>query len=496
MCRVAILAAVLGASACSPPPSPPQDSGTLKIGARSKGEAPTVVTDALFAEPLLAIDLQGRPTERLATSWKWENDGRALRLTLRPSVQFHDGTPVTGAAVAAILKQEIGREGTRGFEAVDGIEVPDDGTVVIRLKSPDAFLIGVLAGTLMVDDHKPDVGTGPFRIVTRRPTTEATRNDRYYRGRPEIAHVKVVPYDTPRAAWAALMRGDVDMAHEVNRESVEFTAGASRVTLYSSIRPFYIPLVFNVQHPILRRVEVRRALAQAINRDEIVARALRGRAQVAEDPVWPSHWAYNSAARHYQFNPAAASVRLDAAGFPVRPAAQGSGKMASRFSLKCVFWSEDTQFELIALLLQRQLADIGVDLVLERATQKELQARASSGQFDTYLFQMTSGRSFEWIYRFWHSTAPGLPVEFQNSGYTGADVALDRLRLSRSDDEIRSAIGDLRQRFYEDAPAAFLAWTQVTRAVDARFDVGDESSPDVFGNLWQWHLADATSASR
>jgi hypothetical protein len=151
---------------------------------------------------------------------------------------------------------------------------------------------------------------------------------------------------------------------------------------------------------------------------------------------------------------------------------------------------------LIALLLQRQLADIGVDLVLERATQKELQARASSGQFDTYLFQMTSGRSFEWIYRFWHSTPPGIPVEFQNSGYSGADAALDRLRESRSDEEIRSAIGDLRQRFYEDAPAAFLAWTQVTRAVDARFDVGDESSPDVFGNLWQWHLAEATSASR
>jgi peptide/nickel transport system substrate-binding protein len=415
---------------------------------------------------------------------------------LRPSVRFHDGTPVTAKAVAAILEQEIARPDARGFEAVDKIDVPDERTLVMRLKTPDAFLIGVLGGTLIIDDRKPDVGTGPFRLVTRRPTTEAVRNDNYYRGRPDIDRIKVLPYDTPRAAWAALMRGDVDMAHEVNRESVEFTAGASRVTLYSSIRPFYIPLVFNVRHPILAHPEVRRALAQAINRDEIVARALHGRAQVAEDPVWPSHWAYNSAARHYQFNPAAASVRLDAAGFPVRPAAPGSGRMASRFALKCVFWGEDTQFELIALLLQRQLAEVGVDLVLERATQKELLARASSGQFDTYLFQMTSGRSFEWIYSFWHSTAPGLPAEFQNSGYSGADPVLDRLRESRSDDEIRSAIGDLRQRFYEDAPAAFLAWTQVTRAVDARFDVGDESSPDVFANLWQWHLAGAKSASR
>lgn len=495
-CRVAIVAVFLGATACSPPPPIASDSGTLRIGARGKGETPSVVTDALFAEPLFALDLQGRPTERLATSWQWEDDGRTLRLKLRPSVQFHDGTPVTAHVVAAILEQEMARPDARGFEAVSRIDVPDEGTLVIRLRTPDAFLIGVLGGTLIVDAHKPDVGTGPFRLVTRRPTTEADRNERYYRGRPDIAHVKIVPYDTPRAAWAALMRGDVDMAHEVNRESVEFTAGASRVTLYSSIRPFYIPLVFNVRHPILGRVEVRRALAEAINRDEIVARALRGHAQIADDPVWPSHWAYNSAARHYGFNPAAARVRLDAAGFPVRPAAPRSGTMASRFQIKCVFWSEDTQFERIALLLQRQLADVGVDLVLERAPQKELLARAAAGQFDTYLFQMTSGRSFEWIYHFWHSTAPGVPVEYQNSGYTGVDAVLDRLREARTDADIRSAIGDLRQRFYEDAPAAFLAWTQVTRAVDARFDVGDQSNPDVFANLWRWRRSGNQSAAR
>src|SRR6478735_10926095 len=143
VCRVAVLATLVGASACSPPPSAPPDSATLRIGARSKGEAPSVITDALSAEPLFAIDLEGRPTERLATSWKWEEDGRVLRISLRPSVRFHDGTPVTAAAVAAILKQEIARPGARGFEAVDRIDVPDDATLVIRLKTPDAFLIGV-----------------------------------------------------------------------------------------------------------------------------------------------------------------------------------------------------------------------------------------------------------------------------------------------------------------------------------------------------------------
>jgi hypothetical protein len=163
--------------------------------------------------------------------------------------------------------------------------------------------------------------------------------------------------------------------------------------------------------------------------------------------------------------------------------------MASRFRIECLFWAEDPQFEPIALLLQRQLADVGVDLVLERAGGRELAERAAGGRFDTYLYQMTSGRSFECIYRFWHSPAPGAQAQFQDSGYTGVDAVLDRLRQARSDSDIRSAVGDLRQRFYEDAPAAFLAWTQVTRAVDARFDVGERATPEIFSNLWQWQRA-------
>jgi hypothetical protein len=54
----------------------------------------------------------------------------------------------------------------------------------------------------------------------------------------------------------------------------------------------------------------------------------------------------------------------------------------------------------------------------------------------------------------------------------------------------------LRRRFYEDAPAAFLAWTQITRAVDARFDVGDRSDPDLFANLWRWRTVTREQAAR
>jgi ABC-type transport system substrate-binding protein len=472
---------------------------TLRVGARSSEEAPKVLRSFLFAEGLLAVDWQGRPTQRLATDWGWEDDGRTLRLHLRPDIRFHDNTPLTAPLAVEIIRQQLPKPDTTGFEAVDSVEAIDHRTVLIHLSRPDGFLLGALAGLSIVDDRKPNIGTGPFRLVPNQPRLEAVRNDFYYRGAPAIGRIEVVSYPTARASWVGLMRNDVDMALEINKESVEFLKGAARFETYTSIQPYYIPLVFNIRNPMLARVDVRRAIADAINRKEIVSQGMRGQAQEAEDPVWPFHWSYNTAPPGRTFKPEMARERLDAAGLPVRAAAPG--RRASRFQLKCMFYNRDPQFERIGLLLQRQLAAVGIDLVLEGLTGPEMQNRLRLGQFDSYLFQLTSGKDLSWAYRFWHSPNGALGPVMQNTGYSGADEVFDRLREARTDqadyeEVIRIGVGDLRQRFYEDVPAVFLAWTKTTRAVDARFDVGNRNNPDIFANLWKWQLASPQMAAR
>jgi peptide/nickel transport system substrate-binding protein len=488
LCVVAIGLAV---GACGSPAPKPPGIDALRLGIRDTVDARAVFTRFLFAERLIAIDWHGVPQGVLATGWPWEDGGLALKIQLRQGVTFHDGTPLTAPVVISILEQAKAKDPRQLFTLVTSFGAVDDHTVVIRLSRPDAFLVEAIADTVIVDPRKPDIGTGPFKILARTPSIKAERNSAYFRGMPGIDKVEVIAYDTPRAAWVALMRGKVDMVQDVNRDAAAFLEGASQhVEMSSTILPFYIPFVFNLRHPILQRVEIRRALAEAIDREEIVREAMRGHGQVADDPVWPFHWAYNAAGRKYAPNPNAARVRMDAAGFPMRPSS-APGKMASRFSIRCVFWN-DPQFERIALLLQRQLAAVGIDLVLEQTGELEMRKRAGSGDFDTYLYQMTSGKSFDWTYRFWHS--PGEGVAYQKSGYTGVDSVLERLR--RPDADVRTAMADLRERFYEDVPAVFLAWLETTRAIDARFDVGERSDPDIFANLWKWRPVARQAAIR
>jgi peptide/nickel transport system substrate-binding protein len=464
------------------------------VGVRGTVEVPSTLAQLLFAESLLELDWHGRAIGRLASDSTWLDEGRTLQVRLRPGVKFHDGVEVTAEIVAAILQQQRKRDRTGAFEHVTAIEAPDPATLLFRLSRVDTFVVDGIADALIVDDRKPDIGTGPFRILTRTPLVQAEKNETYYRGTPGIDQIRIVTYDTQRAAWAAMMGGEVDMVQEVNREVVEFLEGSSRFAMYSSIRPFYIPLVFNLRHPILSHVEVRRALVEGIDRQEIVKKVMRGGGEVTDDPVWPRHWAYNASSQRYSYDPESARRRLEAAGFPIRTNVE-PGRMPSRFEIKCLFYNKDFQFERIAMLVQRQLARIGVDMVLEGMDEKPLVTRVGSGDFDSYTFQMASGRSFAGTYRFWHSPVPGSPV-YQNNGYTGADDILEQLREAGTDAEVRAGVTALRRRFFEDVPAAFLTWTEVTRAVDASFDVGDKNDPDIFANMWRWHAAERVNASR
>ncbi|MEP6919003.1 MAG: ABC transporter substrate-binding protein [Acidobacteriota bacterium] len=498
LCLLAAVSAAWCITGCRRSPDTAPDADTLRIGFLKGGEGITYITEALYTDTLLVMDWQGRPAVALADKWTWEDEDRTLRLQLHPGVRFHDGTAVTGEIVASILRARIAelRDKGRGaaFDAVEHIEALDEGSLVFRLSRPDAFLIGGIADVPVVDPAKDRIGTGPFKLL-KTSTLEAIRNDEYYRGRPGIARVKVQFYETLRGASVALMKSEVDLVPEISRESIEFLRGTSRVELYPSIRPYYIPLVFNLRHPILGRVEVRRAIAEAIDREEIVRQAMRGHGQPADDPVWPAHWAYNPAGRRYAYNPAAARLRLDAAGLPITEPPPGSHRMASRFQIPCLFVNPDSQFERIGLLLQRQLADVGIDLVLEGTTQASLIDRVQAGDFTTYFYQLAGGRSFHYTYGFWHSPATK-SAALQNTGYTAADDVLDRLRNAGSEAEIRTAVGDLRERFYEDVPAAFLAWMQYTRGVDARFDVGDRLNPEILANLWRWRVSPAVRAAR
>jgi peptide/nickel transport system substrate-binding protein len=441
------------------------------------------VIDAITTETWLTMRPDGKLSERLVTGWAWDAPRTTLTLKLRPDVFFHDGSQLTADRAAAAIRQSVNDRGAFSFSSIESVDVNGPASIALHLASPNAFVLPDLALTSARLASRPEVGTGPFKVdSSSEQQVVLSAFPSYYRGQPGLQTIEVSQYPTQRNAWAALMRGQIDMLYDVSRDAADFVESETSVATYSFRRSYYIPLVFNVRNSALQNIEVRRAINEAIDKEALVRDGMSGRGRAADGPILPEHWAYSAPRDPFVYDPPAAKARLDRAGFRTR---KTNGATPVRFSFTCLVFADDNRFERLALLVQKQLADVGIDMKLVPLPQRQLVPRLAKGDFDAFLFEM-AGRSLSWVYEFWHSKGAMI-----NSGYHAADATLESIKLATTDDEIRTGIARLTQLMHDDPPAVFIAWQTTSRAVSTRFDVGAEPNRDILANLWQWRPAKA-----
>ena len=460
----------------------PDEFATVRIGTFVDKHV-AFIADVLSTETLVGVGFDGRPSYRLAESAVVSEDGTTITVNLRRTLRFHSGEPVAAERVRQILSQKI----TAAHPEISSIETVGTHALMFRLRRPHSFK-PVDLGDYSVDSRDDlSLRTGPFRIATLGSIGVLERFTGYYQGIPTVSKVEIHQYPNSRAAWTAMMRGEVNFLHEVNRDAIEFIEAGGNIKAYAALRPYVISLVFSTKHDVLRRRNVRIALNEAIDRAEIVQTGMRGHGVAADGPFWLHHWAHPRGRLPSTYNPEASRLRLDAAG--LRNTARSPEKMPSRFAFRCLVMQG---LERIALVVQRQLNAVGVDTDLRLVPVEDFDRVAKAGDFDAFIAPVASGRTLRFPYRFWHSRDP-----MNRTGYASADEALDRLSVARSDDEVKVAVADVMRVLREDPPAVFLAFPREARAVDRSFEVPYEPEHDIFGTLWRVKRAEVkTEVSR
>jgi len=440
------------------------------------------VSGSMKLETAVANGRDGKPARRIFDAWTWIEHGHALQLHLPPNIFFHDGTLLTAQLAADILREHLTHPEASQISAVESVAATDDSHVVIRTRRQEGLLLADLSLVEFELPGKPGVGTGPFKATADPSIVEAF--DRYYLGAPTLKRIKLVEYDSQPAAWSAMMRGEIDMLHEVSREAAEFVEAESSVTATKFLRPYYNGIVLNTRHPVLSNREVRIALNEAIDRAAIVRLSMRGQGRPATGPVWPQHWAYSASVPEFTYQPDHAAKRLDALGYTVGRNRE-PGRMPSRFHFKCLLVESDPGAERIALRVQRQLYELGVDMEVVSVRPKDLGNAFKTGDFDAALLEFIGSPALNWLYILWHSPQPGVRSQLP-TGYRAADAALDRFRSATDDAEIRASVEGMQRVFRDDPPAMFLAWQERSRALSRAFETPDEGDVDILGSIRQW----------
>ena len=440
------------------------------------------------------MDVDGRALPRLAREWAWENGGLRLRLTLREGVRVHDGTLLTASAVAETLRAAIANEGNQivysSFANVTSVRAIGELDLAIDLSRPSAFLPEDLE--LRIGIGPNNLGTGAFRIVNASPQ-EITleRFDDYHLGPARINRVVIRTSPTLRTAWTSLLRGDVDMVTNVPPDAIEFVSNDD-VQLISFARPYQFMIAFNSQRGPLSSPLVRRALNLAVNREALIERVLQSRGMASTGAIWPQHWAYDRSIPGFAFDPGQAGALLDAAGFPLR----NQLGLTERFNFTCLIPENFTLVERVALEVQKQLYDIGVNIRFEVVPGGEFDLRGRSGRFEALLIDMVSGLGMSRSQMFWRSakTVKGMNV----FGYENVEAERLFRLLSETTNEaaVRSATSRVQRVLLDDPPALFLAWTQGFRSVRRDFQVVEEPGIDPLYTIWRWTPAPSATPSR
>jgi peptide/nickel transport system substrate-binding protein len=469
--------------------APDSSSSTLRVGVAQLSATNPIgglrqLIQLLSLEGIVRIGEDGRFEPLLAEKWNVGSDRRSLFLTLRPNVRFHDGSPLNSSDLARLLP-----EGLRSFwgplaDEIEQIQPVDHKSIEIKFRRASPFLQEMLEVTI----RKPGtsvVGTGPFMTVP--DSTSILRPNRdYYLGPPRINEIQVTTFPTVRAAWAELLRNGTDMLWEVGPDAIDSLQSSTTVGLFTYTRHYQYVLAFNTHAPALRSTETRRALNLAINRSELIQRALNGHGRVSSGPIWPRYWALPTPVPRFDFDPENASRIL-------KGMQRTGNRTAARFT--CLVQS-DSAYERIALEMKRQLQAVDVEMEVRAVSQDQLLEAERSRNFEAVLIEAVSGPTVLRLHVLWDSHGSGNPGSF---GSVAVDAAFDRVSQAENEAAYREAVVGLQKAFIDDPPAIFLAWSERARAVSKRFAVpAPEAGRDVISTLrlWSPRNNDARLASR
>jgi ABC-type transport system substrate-binding protein len=288
---------------------------------------------------LVDFDADLRIVPGLATSWEPAKDVKSVTFKLREGVRFHDGTPLDAAAVKFTVERLIDRERTPTnrplWDVVDGVDVIDTRTVVVRTKAAFSQILnsfahgsGSIVSPAAVAKHgekgfaQNPVGAGPFMLESFTPGQEVTLKafDGYWGGKPATERLAFKFIAEAATRVAALRTGSVDIVDSV---PVQLVAGLKReanleVLTRPSLRP--LGLVLNLSSAPLADVRVRQALNHAVPVRQIAERVFFGFAKASDSPLAFDTQGYRRAGE-YEYSVDKAKALLAAAGWT--PGADG-----------------------------------------------------------------------------------------------------------------------------------------------------------------------------
>ena len=325
----------------------PRTPVTLRVGWLGVPQALDTSANGFFKSDLVLSWIYDRLIDRrpdntyapsVARSWFSPDGGKTWLFALEPAVRTHSSTALTSQDAAFSLRLFQGHSQilyNSGYTTtLQNIQATEPGTLTVALTRPAGSIEALVHWIPLLPRASRDsaeyaagqrIGSGPFVLSQFEPGQGITlaANMDYWRGQPRVDGLVIQNYSDAAHLVQAILSDSVDVISEVPPRFIATLKADPRIQVVSGPQVRFRSLLFNVSnreqstgHPALRDKRVRMAIAQAIDKKQLIDMTLVGRAMPGLSLVPPvlGGW-FNSSLKDTSFDLASARLTLDNAGY-------------------------------------------------------------------------------------------------------------------------------------------------------------------------------------
>lgn len=413
-----------------------------------------------IGETLIGVDpdLQFQPL--LAESWEVIDD-KTTRFTIRSGATFHNGEPVTAAAVKASIERAMQVTGRTDVLFPVASITADGQILTITTSEPFSTLINVLADpvyTIVTGfdaegfGEKP-IATGPFKVdkFDADAGVWTSRHADHWGGKPQLDGVHTLLIRDGSTRVLALQSGEIDLTTQLSSRDLDLLEASGEFNVLKGPNARIFMARFNMQKPYMQNDDFRQALVSAINRDA-VAQVVNG--YVAKGPFPPVFAFSYQGEEPFAYDPQAAMKLLDGAGI-----VDGDGDGIREYdgqNIVLEFFARSghgADAKNSGIVIQSALKNIGIGMNVSQV--KSFGDIVEKGEYDMIWERWTAAPTLDPLYFLelsFTTDGKGNKGGYSNPAY---DAIIAELRGAFAKEDRASLAQDAVSILLKDAPAIF-----------------------------------------
>ncbi|MFZ5924060.1 MAG: ABC transporter substrate-binding protein [Bacillota bacterium] len=447
---------------------------------------PAKVTD--WTEALTMVNLydslvtpkaDGTMEGLIAKSWTISPDGKSYTFSLNTGIKFHDGRELTAEDVRFSMQRVLALNSGYSWlwaDLIKDVKVRDKYTVVFELKKSFAPFLSTLPWLAVVNkaailEHKKagnygefgdygqdwllnaDAGSGAYTLKSWTRGTEIVlaRFGDYFKGWRDgaIDEVRIKEVYNEATVLAEMKTGALTIAdHYRALETYAALEQLKGITVKKALSGEAFYLKINTKKRPVDNVHVRRALAWAFDYGAFIRQIDPG-AEQARGPIPPSIPGFDPTTPQFKRDLNKARAELAQSGY--KP-----GDLTINFCYVQGFALE----EKLALLFQANMAEIGINVVLQPETWGRITDLAAKVETTPHVTAVFSAANYpdpdNYLYTAYHSSAVGTWMSMEWLQNEEIDKLIEQGRTEVDPKKRNKIYSDIQHKLVDLAPDIFI----------------------------------------